>query len=927
MTWKSMYGAVMRKLFFALLLSALVACGGQVTSEEYLARARNYIAESDYASASIELQNALKQDSNLAEARWLLGGLYFDIGNIAAAEHEFERARELGWSADDVLPALARTSLAQGKFDDVLAMEAEGLSARGAAELLSQQAVAALADGQEEKARELLASAESEDPESVEVGLARAIIRLREEDYTGALEEVDFVLQAEPEMARAWRLRAQALMRQERLEEARDALDKSIEFSRFAFADRVARALINIKFEEFEAAQQDANVLLEISPGDPSTNYVRGLLHFQNKNYLPAIQSLNDAEAIVQQYPLIYYYLAVAYQFEQDVELSAKYARQFMALSPSSLQGRKLQAVTLIQTGEYEDVPAVLRPLLESTPNDVEALNILANALLLHDQAYRGLVIYRQIRQLVPKWEIIPLRREARLVTGGSGEIEDLVPDLPGRDTNYPQTEILEILGFIEKEDYPAAIEAAKAYQAGDIESRSPYHVLGSVYMAAGQRENAREAFKKVLKRTPGDPLANMNLAQIAMEGGNTGAARKYYETILANDLSNLGAMTQLAALEAKENNQKGVLRRLEQARQAHPEALAPRLNLASYYMSTGEPEKVAPLFESLGELQRNSPRVLETTAMAQMMQKKHDEATATLEQLVATQPRSPRSRYLLAVAVSGAGDAERSKTELRKVLELDENYVPALLSLAKIANNEGDLEGLRQYMAQVVELAPDSLDVVRLQAVAALANGDQAGAIEHAQRAFTLAPSSRTTLELASYQWGAGEDGAARKHLEAWIDQNPNDVGVRMALADRLQMGADIPAAMEQYRRILDVQPGNVIALNNLAWHLKESDLKKALEYIDRAANVAPDNPSVLDTRALIQYENGDYRGANSSIQGALARAPDEPSIRYHAAMIHAALGEKVEAVAILEAITAEDAAEFPERAEAVELLASLGG
>jgi putative PEP-CTERM system TPR-repeat lipoprotein len=916
----------MRTLFFILLFPALVACGADVTSEEYLARAKGYIEESDIASASIELQNALKLDSSLAEARWLLGGLYFDVGNIAAAEHEFQRARDLGWPADDVLPALARTSLAQGNFADVLAMEPEGLSPQAAAELLSQQAVAALADGQVERARELLASAERQDPESVEVGLARATMLLSEDDHTGALETVDVVLQAAPEMDRAWRLRAQALMRLERLEEAREALDKSIEFSRFAFADRVARALINIRFGEYEAAQEDASLLLEISPGDPSSNYVQGLLHFQNKHYGPAIKSLNDAEGVTQQYPLIDYYLAVAYQFEQDVELSARYARRFVSVSPDSLQGRKLQAITLIQTGKYENVPAVLQPLLENTPNDVEALNVLANALLLNDQAYDGLVLYRQIRQLNPEWDIIPLRREARLVTGGSGEVA-AIPDLADRDPNYPQTEILEILGFMEKEDYPAAIEAARSYQFSDIESRSPYHVLGRIYMAAGRNEDAREAFNKVLKRAPGDPFANMNLAQLAMGAGDTGQARKYYETILEHDLSNLTALTQMAALEARENNQKGVLRRLEQARTAHPESLEPRLNLARFYMAAGEPGKVAPLFESLGELQRNSPRVLETTALALVMQEKYDEAAAVFEELVAAQPGSPKSHYLLAMAVSAGGDTKRSEAELQRALELDSNYFPSLLSLAKIASNENDLEGLERYMARLVELAPESPDVVRLQAVAAQAKGDDAGAIKHAERAFALAPSSQTALDLAAYQWSAGKGGEARQNLETWIDANPSDIRVRMALANQLQQGTDVPAAMDQYGAILALQPANVIALNNLAWHLKSSDLKKALDYIDRAVAIAPDSPSVLDTQALIYHENGDHRSAMESVNKALEYAPDQPSIRYHAAMIHAALGEKDEAAAILEAITAAGAADFPERAEAVELLAGLGG
>ncbi len=917
----------MRNLLFALMLPMLAACAGEVTSEQYVDRAKAYIGEADYASASIELQNALKLDAGLAEARWLLGGIYLENGNILAAEHEFQRARDLGWSEDDILPALARTSLAQGNLDDVLAMDAGGLGGPAAASLLSQQAVAALADGQTERANTLLAQAESRDAGSTEVKLARATLLLNAKDYAGAQVELDAVIDVAPELDRVWRLKAQALMRLERLEEARDALDKSIEYSRFALADYVARALLNIQFGEFEAAQADATVLLEVAPEEPSANYVQGLLHFQNRNYGPAIKSLTAAEAVADEYPVIYYHLAIAYQFEQDIELSRKYATQFLSRVPESMPGRKLLAITLIQGGEYSAAPVVLRPLLENVPNDLEALNIMANALLLDDQAYGGLVIYRQMRQLDPEWEIVPLRREARLITRGSGEVASELPGLGDRDPNFPQTEILEILALVEKEDYPAAIEAARSYQVRDIESRSPYHVLGKIYMAAGQNEEAREAFENVLKRAPGDPFANMNLAQLAMQEGDTAAARKYYDTVLEYNLSHLGALTQLAALEARENNRKGVQRRLEQALTAHPESLEPRVNLASFYMRSGEPDKVEPLFDSVGELRRNSPRVLEVVGMAQMMTNNYEGAAANYERLVEAQPGSAKARYLLAMAVSAGGDPERGKAELHKALELDEKHVPSLLSLAKIANNEGDLELMEKYVERVVEIAPDSLDVLRLQAVAARAGGDGAAAIGFAQRAFELTPSSQTALDLASFQWSAGEGESARKHLDAWLDEHPDDVRVRLALANRLQAGEDVPEAIVQYRAVLEIQPGNVIALNNLAWHLKGTDPKQALAYINRAESMAPDNPSVLDTLALIQLESGDRRGARESIMRALEKAPDQPSIRFHAARIHASLGEKDEALAILEALTAEGAADFPERAEADELLASLLG
>ena len=923
-----MYLDIMRNLLLTLALAALVACGKTVTSEEYLARAKNYIEASDYASATIELQNALKQDPGQAEARWLLGDLYFTGGETVAAEHEFLRAQEAGWSEDDILPALARVHLAQGEFEKVLALKYEGLSSAGAAALLSSQALAALAAEQPDRADELLKQAASKDPGSLEVTLARATMMIADENFTGALGVVDKALKLAPENDRAWRLKAQALLRLERLEEARDALDKSIELSRVAFADRVARALINLRFEDYEAARADAAVLLELYPSHPAANYVQGLLDYHDKNYLAAIKTLSLAEPIAQQYPLIYYYLGVAYQFEQDIDRSANFAKQFVALSPDSGPGWKLRAITLIQAGDAAQAHAVLRPLVAAAPNDKEALNIMANALLLDDQAYAGLVIYTRIRRLDPDWSFVPLRREAKLVTGGSGEVGGGAPGIDASgDANFPQTDILKIMEHLERKDFPAAIEAAKSYQFRHVESLSPYHVLGKIYLAAGQPENAREAFEKALKREPGDPFSRLNLAQLALQSDNPAASREHYQAILEHEPDHLGALMQLAALEARENNQKDVQKWLEQAIKAHPEALVPRLGLARYYLATGRPGSVSALFSQVDPQQRKSPGVMEVYGLALVAQERFSDAIAEFEQLVAAAPDSAKSHYLLAAAVSGAGDTERSRAELNEALRLDEKHVPSLLSLAKIAGAEGDKDALQGYLERLVELAPDSLDVIRLQASVARMNGDDDAAADHAKRAFTLAPSSQTAIDLAYLQWSAGRETEARAQLETWIAQNPGDIAVRMALANRLQEESDIPAAVAQYRAILEIQPGNPVALNNLAWSLKDTDPKRALEYIKRAVSVAPENASILDTYAVIQHVNGDNKGARSSVQKALAGDPGQPSIKYHAAMIHAALGEREKAIGILQAITAAGAAEFPERTEAAALLRKLGG
>jgi cellulose synthase operon protein C len=918
----------MRNIILTLALLILAACGTDETSEQHLAKAKDYITKSEYPSAKIELQNTLKLDGSSAEARWLLGKIYLDTGDILAAEKELQRAQDLGWTADDVRPALAKTALAQGKFADVLKLDYQDLGAAGASGLLVSQAFAQLAQGQTDRARELVTLALDKEPQSLDAKLAEALIFMQQGNMTGALAVIDAVLAVAPENGRAWRLKAQALLSLQKFDDARAAFDQSIAHSDAVFTDRAARALINLQLQDYAAAQAEVSELLELSPSDPTVNYIQGLLHVQNKKYRDAIKALTLAEPVARQYPLTLYYLGLAYLIEKDVNSAARFASQFVALNPDYLAGRKLYASTLVLQNKVKEAQNVLQSVLDSNPDDVGTLNIMANALLLDDQADKGMMLYARIAQLNPEWHILPLRLEADMVAASlGGEAGQSPAPAPDSDANFPQPDILLILNLLGKKDFAGAIEAAKSYQFRDLESLAPYYVLGRVYLAAGQPEDARKVFEQVLKRKPGDPSASLNLAQMALEAKDTGAARRYYRTVLDRDPDNLATLLQLAAIEAREKNAEAMVARLEQASKAHPTALEPRLRLAGYYLDTGSPDKVTPLFASLDELQRRSPSVLELTGLAQLAQQENASALATLQQLVNAKPGSARNHFLLAMAAGKTGDEQKTRQELNEALRLDANHIPALFALSRLALRDGEKAQFEQYLATLVKLAPDSTDVLRLQALSEAQNGNVAAALVLAQRVFRQAPATQTILELTGYQRAAGNAGDARVALQQWIKDHPNDVAVRLALANDLELGSNPPGAQVQYLAVLELEPDNISALNNLAWSLRLENPKKALEYVQRAARLAPDMPAVLDTLAVVEYHSGDHQGARQAIQGALAGAPDNPSMRYHQAMIDAALGENDKAVALLQALLAKDAGGFPERAEAEKLLKSLEG
>ncbi|MEJ2532680.1 MAG: PEP-CTERM system TPR-repeat protein PrsT [Halioglobus sp.] len=916
----------MRRLPAIALMFVLSACGGSESSEHYIEQARQHLEASSDKAAAIELKNALRVDPDAAEARWLLGRLYLDTGEMLSADKELRRAQALGWPADDVRPALARALLAQGKYDEVLALEHDDLAPGAAADLLAAGALAALAQGDSAEAARLVGLALDTVPESVEAKLVEARVFASQGDSTGALIVLEEVLEAAPDKAEAWSLKGDLLLQQQALEEARDAFDQAIAKAPRSSAERFKRGLINLQLGDLEAAGEDAASLLKASPQSPAGNYIQGLIDFRDKAYADAVTALSLAEPAAGQFPLVLFYLGSAHLIQGNLDQAAIAAARFVDQVPQSVDGRKLLATIRLQQREAGEVQELLQPVLDTHPDDVGALNLMANALLLDGKADQGLDLLARIAELQPDSPVAQLRLGAGLMMSGQGEEAGRHFETAlAIDPEFQQAEILLVMNELRNENFEEAVAAAKAYQRRNPASVAPYNLLGRVYLAAGSTGEAEKAFARALKLEPGDPAANLGLAQMALAAGDVKAARGHYQAILDAHPDNLPTLVQLARLEAREGNEEAMVSLLQQAVNAHPAALEPRLILARYYLSAGKPDQVAPLFATLSELQRQAPPVLELTALAQLSQREHGSARLTLEQLLEASPETAQYHYLLARAAGGAGDQARMAKELLRAIELDPAHVPSLTALARLAMVEQAHADFDRYLETLIELAPDTADVLRLQAYAARRDGDVAAASDLAQRAFAARPSSQTVLELAAYRKAAGEQDQAHKLLQNWLSENPGDMAVRLSLANDLLLANDTVGANAEYEAVLELDADNVTALNNLAWTLRLDDRKRALDYIRRAARVAPERAEVLDTLAVIEHLNGEYLRAHRNIQRALAAAPGNPTMRYHQAMIEAALGERDQAVATLEALLGEDAASFPERSEAEQLLEDL--
>lgn len=179
-----------------------------------------------------------------------------------------------------------------------------------------------------------------------------------------------------------------------------------------------------------------------------------------------------------------------------------------------------------------------------------------------------------------------------------------------------------------------------------------------------------------------------------------------------------------------------------------------------------------------------------------------------------------------------------------------DGTMLPAFFSQRRVKAIQASLPGVPER-AVALSIRGDALE----------ARGDRAGAQAAWEQATALAPQ----IGSAQFQLALVHDQAGQTDL-----------------------------AIERYRATLASQPGNAVALNNLAYKLavNRKAPAEALPLATQAVKLAPGNPTILDTLAWVQYLSGDHASAAKTMAAVLKSAPNHPEIRLHAAIIYAASG-----------------------------------
>lgn len=214
----------------------------------------------------------------------------------------------------------------------------------------------------------------------------------------------------------------------------------------------------------------------------------------------------------------------------------------------------------------------------------------------------------------------------------------------------------------------------------------------------------------------------------------------------------------------------------------------------------------------------------------------------------------------------------------LRELRELDEQHAAAEVDASHYAALRDELTA---RAAEVLELITRGRAVKPARRhrpwVAALAGAGMAVAAATAGLLLTsqLAPRVAPAPPRATTS-----DATARvARLATVVQDRPEDVPARLALARLLLQQDDLPAALEQFDAVVDLDPAHAEALAYGGWvAVLTGDTGGGLSRLDRAVESDAAYPDARALRGLALLRTGDDAGAAAELRQYLALAPTGP-------------------------------------------------
>jgi tetratricopeptide (TPR) repeat protein len=418
-------------------------------------------------------------------------------------------------------------------------------------------------------------------------------------------------------------------------------------------------------------------------------------------------------------------------------------------------------------------------------------------------------------------------------------------------------------------EEFESAL--ARALEV-DPHYREALKILADLNFQHGSLKDAAQTYSKILSRNPNDIEALHPLGVCFFKTGDLDTARSVFERVLAVDPDNSLAKENLEAIRRK--TQEGASKVQGQA----PNIEHRTVSLDQDANPSATPVSSAPPVRH--DQKTTMERVNELIDQANFFNEvgNREAALESLEQAAELAPRDAELLVSVGSLHFTLGNYEAARGHFRRVIELQPRDPEAYTRLGMVCMKLNRIEEMESALGIALELDPDNREALKFLA--------------------------KTNLENNRVR------DAGRLYAKL-LDKKPDDVESLLSLGLCFFRGSDRDSARMVYERVLELDPFNSTARENLIqlghkveqpslsltgaptestektqklkeWLVKadiafgNQDLSIARDALKAALELAPDTPDILSALGTLCYQLGDLEQARTYLRQLVQQGPD---------------------------------------------------
>jgi putative PEP-CTERM system TPR-repeat lipoprotein len=852
------------------LICGVISCGSK-TKDELYSEGLKQVNKGNLKGAIVFFRNALEKDQNFFDARYQLAMAYTAAGKFEQAEREFKKLARQNPSHSGIKIGLAKLYNSTDKPDMAIKEANEYLSLKpGDPAGLEMLGISYAIKTRPVEAEDYLVRALKSDPErtSAKLELVRIYAKTGKEQKARLL--LDEVIRKEPKNSRAYYMLAALEKALGKNDMSLQAYQKIAEINPNDSMALYKIGLINIEMGELGKAEKMADVLEKRFPKRAEGFRLKGITYYYKKNFTAAIAELMNSNKI-QPNLEAYYFLGLSLYNRGELENALSQFRKILDYSPNFTRARILSGMILLQQKRIDDSITELNKVIQLDGNNALAHNLLGSAYMSKGMYEEGMKELNRSTEIDPK--IIDAYMKKGIFHLSKGKQDEAEIDFKTAVQVAPDmlnTRLI-LSSYYMRRDNPAkALSTLKDGLNGKKSDAVLYNNMAGIMFVEKKAADALKYLQKAKMTDPAFLASYFNQATYYMAMGDKENALNEYRTILRIDPGNVKAMLNMAGLYELMGRDKEAYSQYTKALETkNPAAF---LMLAGYHMKKNEPGKALSVLDDAIKIGPKNSAALEMKGRIYLGERKFKEAIKVFDDLESISPG--RGIPLKVNTYVLMNDIPRALEQARRIITLEPNSAYGYIMLASVHESRNDLGRAIDEVKNGIKADVNSLDAYMALGKLYDKNKDTAAAM----KAFEDALKKNRDYAPAYFAQGAllekmGKKKEAVKKLREALAKTENYVPALNNLAFLYADGYGstqeaLKLALTAYKQ----QPGSPDIMDTLGYALLKNgrgdDARKVLE---KASALLPNNPTVMYHLAISYKDLGNRKQAAATLQKAL--------------------------------------------------------